>query len=127
MTAEDHRFASRIRYLCNRCTFPNRPPGVASTETCICAMRDQEGIPTDMWFQCMSCAESCWMDHDGRFGNPGGKKASLRRPKTKKKDGTWVRPKARERRLLLRCICGRLAPTKHKRGSWCTWCHCPCD
>ncbi|EPS45580.1 hypothetical protein H072_431 [Dactylellina haptotyla CBS 200.50] len=135
-TAESHRLRSRIRYLCKKCPQPAPAPpgGIGPVELCTCVLRDGDGIPTDMWFQCKDCAESAWFDFDSKFGGVDGILVPPKRARRKKnKYGIIVRPrKTRKQRLLgvketriKRCSCGSYAPSDGRYGAYCTWCLCP--
>ncbi|KAK6355568.1 hypothetical protein TWF696_004668 [Orbilia brochopaga] len=134
-TAESHRLRSRIRYLCSRCPqpAPQPPGGIGPIELCTCVLRDADGIPTDMWFQCRDCAESAWFDYDSKFGGPDGVLMSRKRARRRKnKYGVIIRPRigkglGRIEWRVKRCTCGRIAPQDGRYGAWCTWCMCPVD
>ncbi|KAF3929400.1 hypothetical protein ABW19_dt0207149 [Dactylella cylindrospora] len=125
--AEAHRLRSRVRYLCNRCPQPAAQPlgGVGPIEQCTCVLRDHEGIPTDLYFQCSDCAEACWFEHDSKFGGPEGVLVKRRARRRKNKYGIVVRPRSGKGWKVKRCVCGRIVPSDAKYGVWCTWCHCP--
>ncbi|KAK6515915.1 hypothetical protein TWF281_004507 [Arthrobotrys megalospora] len=132
-TAESHRLRSRIRYLCSRCPQPAPPPpgGIGPIEMCTCVLRDGQGIPTDMWFQCKECAESAWFEHDSKYGGPDGVFMTRRAMRRKNKYGIVVRPRmskaVRQKKgwRVKRCVCGKIAPRDGKYGAWCTWCQLP--
>lgn len=132
-TAESHRLRSRIRYLCSRCPQPAPPPpgGVGPIEMCTCVLRDGQGLPTDMWFQCKDCAETAWFESDARYGGPDGVLVTRRPRRRKNKYGIITRPRvSKDTRLkgvwrLKRCVCGRICPRDGRYGAWCTWCQCP--
>ncbi|KAJ6256423.1 hypothetical protein Dda_8924 [Drechslerella dactyloides] len=134
-TAESHRLRSRIRYLCSRCPqpAPQPPGGMGPIELCTCVLRDADGIPTDMWFQCGECAESAWFDCDSKFGGPDGVLVSRKKARRRKnKYGVIIRPRLGKGKELVewrvkRCTCGRIAPSDGRYGAWCTWCMCPVD
>ncbi|KAF3914319.1 hypothetical protein AA313_de0202284 [Arthrobotrys entomopaga] len=136
-TAESHRLRSRIRYLCKKCPqpAPQPPGGIGPIEMCTCTLRDEKGIPTDMWFQCKDCAESAWFEFDSKFGGPDGFIAKARRPMTRKnKQGVIVRPRRSTRTKgpapvtrRKRCGCGSFAPVDGRYGAYCTWCNCPVE
>ncbi|KAF3904412.1 hypothetical protein ABW21_db0204888 [Orbilia brochopaga] len=135
-TAESHRLRSRIRYLCSRCPQPApAPPGnIGPIELCTCVLRDANGIPTDMWFQCRDCAEAAWFQADSKFGGPDGVLMSRTKARRRKnKYGVIVRPRfnknspGRIEWRVKRCGCGRIAPSDGRYGAWCTWCMCPVD
>ncbi|KAK6331333.1 hypothetical protein TWF730_004415 [Orbilia blumenaviensis] len=132
-TAESHRLRSRIRYLCSRCPQPAPPPpgGIGPVEMCTCVLRDAQGLPTDMWFQCKGCAESAWLENDAKFGGPDGVLVTKRPRRRKNKYGIIIRPRvSKEARLngghrIKRCVCGKICPKDGRYGAWCTWCQCP--
>ncbi|KAK6527500.1 hypothetical protein TWF694_004483 [Orbilia ellipsospora] len=136
-TAESHRLRSRIRYLCRKCPqpAPQPPGGIGPIEMCTCTLRDEKGVPTDMWFQCKDCAESAWFEFDSKFGGPDGFIAKPRRPMTRKnKLGVIVRPRRSTRTKSSapqarrkRCGCGSFAPVDGRYGAYCTWCNCPVE
>ncbi|KAK6342361.1 hypothetical protein TWF718_007761 [Orbilia javanica] len=132
-TAESHRLRSRIRYLCSSCPQPAPPPpgGIGPIEMCTCVLRDGEGLPTDMWFQCKDCAETAWLESDVKYGGPDGVLVTRRPRKRKNKYGIIIRPRiSKEARLknrlrIKRCLCGKVCPRDGRYGAWCTWCQCP--
>ncbi|KAK6518757.1 hypothetical protein TWF506_005896 [Arthrobotrys conoides] len=132
-SAESHRLRSRIRYLCSRCPQPAPPPpgGVGPIEMCTCVLRDGQGLPTDMWFQCKGCAETAWFESDAKFGGPDGVLVARRPRRRKNKYGIIIRPRiSKDTRFkngwrIKRCLCGKIVPKDGRYGAWCTWCQCP--
>ncbi|KAF3194914.1 hypothetical protein TWF225_005532 [Orbilia oligospora] len=132
-SAESHRLRSRIRYLCSRCPQPAPlpPGGVGPIEMCTCVLRDGQGLPTDMWFQCKGCAETAWFESDARYGGPDGVLIKRRPRRRKNKYGIIIRPRiSKDARLkggcrIKRCLCGKIVPKDGRYGAWCTWCQCP--